>query len=722
MPEPPPIPRRNQVKELIGHTDHLNPGLLFDRFFYCWKTDKKTNIFQLHTPLTDILHNLCDDVNKLKDSLFYSKILEEIHHRQEKICQKKAGITLNFTTTGPLALGLGNSHPIENGFIFDRACGTPYLPGAAIKGICRAWARICQQKELANRLMGLEKDTKADAGDNESSMGELIFLDGYPTMWPELEVDVICNHHPLFYRTPCDKRRYNGNPANGPSAMDIESPLPVFHLALKENCQFSIRIVPNLEIAGAAQRHQSNLEQISGLLAEALAYLGIGARTAVGYGTMSIDTPDKIKDWENKEITSNEGADTPMSGIIRTFISYSHGDNISVMEHLAQVAPMGICPWVDAHEMQPHAGHCLHEQIEKGLNRDDIAAVTLFYSKNSMKSENVPKEVETAQKIEKRIVPFILDDDKEVENNLKKIIPLDEPYYINKSNSNRHKTWLKSILDAANMENANEIVLLMGHRSASTPSIESTEWQDKPVILLRSPLHGKEILNSAEIATWSPTSSDEYKKIQEAMEILNAALNENCRQLKRLLITGFTPLGIAGLIGKCWHRASGSLQLVTWNSYGKEEWSVPRENPGLWFPKETKYLNLGSSTNLEGNGSIDIGEGNAVALGHFSNEDQFQDALAWAKKNQARLKLKKIIHLTFPRTIRADNVAAVAKECAGSFAWARQEISPIADTLYWFSGLPMAIIPLVVYLSSPSKKIFIEYNKTSHNYVEAFEF
>ena len=719
MPDIPPIPRRNQVQQLNNRKHKFHPGLWFERFFPCWEDNNSTGEFKLSCP-TSTLHDFCSEVTNLKQSVFHPQMLEEIHNRQEKIRERKAGRVLHFTTTGPLALGLGNSHPIENGFLFDRACGTPYLPGTAIKGICRAWARICNQEELANRLMGLRDDSQADVGSNESSMGELIFLDGYPTIWPELEVDVICNHHPLFYQSAGDKRRYNGNPEHGPSAMDIESPIPIFHLALKEGCPFTIRIIPNLKIAGTAQRHQSNLKKIAAILAEALEYLGIGARTAVGYGTLSIDTPDAIDEyWETPK--TMKGTNKPMNGIIRTFISYSHDDKPTVMDHLAMGAPMGICPWIDSQEMQPHAGHCLHEQIERGLKGDDIVAITLFYSRNSMKSENVRKEIEIAKKLGKRIIPFILEDDKEVENELRKIMPSDEPYYINQSNPNKYNTWLKSILQAANVENTSEIVLLLGQRIANSPAIESTEWQNKPVILLRSPLHGKETITSSEIATWSPNSSDEYKYIQGAMDILQAALNENCHQLKRLLITGFAPLGIAGLIGKYWHRASG-FQLVTWNSYGREEWSVPRENPGLWSPNETNYLNLGSSTNLEGDGSTDAGEGNAVALGHFFNEDQFQDALAWAKKNQARLKLKKFIRLTFPRTITADNVAEVAKECAGSFAWARQQISPIADTVYWFSGLPMAIMPLVVYLSSPNKKIFIEYDKTSHNYVEAFEF
>ncbi|MFK5953732.1 MAG: type III-B CRISPR module RAMP protein Cmr6 [Desulfobacterium sp.] len=590
MPEIPPIPRRNQVEQLIKHPQHLHPGLLFDRFFPCWENNNLTGEFKIDCP-TKTLHDFCSDVTNLKQSVFHPQLLEEIHNRQEKIRQKKAGITLKFTTTGPLALGLGNSHPIENGFVFDRACGTPYLPGPAIKGICRAWARICNQEELVNRLMGLGDDTKADIGSNESSMGELIFLDGYPTKWPELEVDVICNHHPLFYRSPGDKRRYNGNPDNGPSAMDIESPIPIFHLALKEGCPFSIRILPNLKIAGAAYRHNSNLKRITGILVEALEYLGIGARTAVGYGTMSIDS-----------------------------------------------------------------------------------------------------------------VPPIPPD------------PIDgNP---NKSNNR----WVKIIIEDTNLKNAREIVLLLGHRSSNTPKIEPTEWQDKPVIHLSSPIHGEETLSSTKIETGSPNSNDEYKEIQKDMSLLREAINKNCNQLDRLLITGFAPLGIAGLIGKCWHRGSGPLKLVTWNSYEKEEWSVRRENPGLWSPEKSEHLKLKSSINLGGDDSTDAGDGNAVVLGHFVNEDQFQDALAWSKKNQERLKLKKIIHLTFPRNITAENVRDVAIECAGSFAWARQEISPIADTLYWFSGLPMAIMPLVVYLSSPSKKIFIDYDKTSHNYVEAFEF
>ena len=41
------------------------------------------------------------------------------------------------TMTAPIAIGLGNPHPVENGFSFLSPYGIPYIPGSGIKGVVR---------------------------------------------------------------------------------------------------------------------------------------------------------------------------------------------------------------------------------------------------------------------------------------------------------------------------------------------------------------------------------------------------------------------------------------------------------------------------------------------------------------------------------------------------------------------------------------------------------
>ncbi|MCX7803356.1 MAG: RAMP superfamily CRISPR-associated protein, partial [Meiothermus ruber] len=49
----------------------------------------------------------------------------------------KDAVWLEATTCTPLAIGLGNSSPIENGLAIHHTYGVPYLPGSALKGLLR---------------------------------------------------------------------------------------------------------------------------------------------------------------------------------------------------------------------------------------------------------------------------------------------------------------------------------------------------------------------------------------------------------------------------------------------------------------------------------------------------------------------------------------------------------------------------------------------------------
>lgn len=92
-----------------------------------------------------------DDWGPLKDSKLYAlnsvaakselakAITEALQNRQallvQKFSEKVESISLKLTA--PLATGLGNPHPVENGFSFLSPYGIPYLPGSGIKGVVR---------------------------------------------------------------------------------------------------------------------------------------------------------------------------------------------------------------------------------------------------------------------------------------------------------------------------------------------------------------------------------------------------------------------------------------------------------------------------------------------------------------------------------------------------------------------------------------------------------
>jgi CRISPR-associated protein Cmr6 len=102
------------------------------------------------------------------------------------------GYRISTTSTAPFATGLGNEHPIENGFAFLTPYGLPYLAGSGAKGILR---RAAEELALENDaqdpqgwrwadvwwLFGFEgacgKEDKGSLWDARSSLGQAFMRD-----------------------------------------------------------------------------------------------------------------------------------------------------------------------------------------------------------------------------------------------------------------------------------------------------------------------------------------------------------------------------------------------------------------------------------------------------------------------------------------------------------------------------------------------------------------
>jgi CRISPR-associated protein Cmr6 len=104
-----------------------------------------------------------------------------------------------------------------------------------------------------------------------------VFLNAWPAAWPRLAVDVVNCHHPSYYR---GLETAGPRPA-GPSETD--SPIPVFFLTVAADSRFAFRL-------GSRAGSQANLDEGLRLLDLGLTVLGMGAKTAVGYGLMAART------------------------------------------------------------------------------------------------------------------------------------------------------------------------------------------------------------------------------------------------------------------------------------------------------------------------------------------------------------------------------------------------------------------------------------------------
>lgn len=197
-----------------------------------------------------------------------------------------------FETDWHFATGLGNPHPVENGFLWHPTLGVPYLPGAAVKGLVRAWVEQWDDTERDRRVrewFGVDPDMAKKNGIPEQA-GELIFFDALPVEKVILAQDVMTPHYDKWY----EQGGAITDPAREPEKVpaDWHDPVPVPFLVVKK-ASFLFAIAPR------RPAFQDQVEPALQALQNALDWLGAGAKTAVGYGRMKTapDVVAMLKGW-----------------------------------------------------------------------------------------------------------------------------------------------------------------------------------------------------------------------------------------------------------------------------------------------------------------------------------------------------------------------------------------------------------------------------------------
>lgn len=278
----PPVWAREELEPLFGGSAMLPPlpaepntGLVYDRFLRVWETN-----IRLNTERFQSLKSFTDAYAGLKQ--IHSPLLNSMHERLEAATQEGQGESLIAKTQARFVSGLGASHPLENGFCFDYTLGVPHLPGSAVKGLCRQMAELRGEKNTVRTLFG-EVNEETESENRKANVGDIIFFPAYPQGWPKLDIDVINSHHQEYYaQNPFVLREDNQDPKSiGPH--EIEDPVPVFFLTVPQGTNFVFRCT-------SRSMNRTNVAQALGLLKQGLAELGIGAKTALGYGIMESTT------------------------------------------------------------------------------------------------------------------------------------------------------------------------------------------------------------------------------------------------------------------------------------------------------------------------------------------------------------------------------------------------------------------------------------------------
>lgn len=285
-----PIYAMSQGDPPVGGNGHV--GLWYDRFFNRYDENWQLSA----TAKFDWIKAVAGKVGEqLK--------CEAATHRLSELCIALGGGILVHNATWHFATGLGNPHPVENGFLWHPTLGTPYIPGAAVKGLARSWVESWMEfpgnsqierdelrRDTLYRWFGSENKASGDRSDvpaegtrspradqsTDTEAGAFIFFDALPIAPVSIKPDVMTPHMGDWYESGGEissVRQSSRIPA------DWHDPVPVaFLVADKPKFQFAIapRTIPA----------KSELHEIMMVLSNALEYLGAGAKTAVGYGIM----------------------------------------------------------------------------------------------------------------------------------------------------------------------------------------------------------------------------------------------------------------------------------------------------------------------------------------------------------------------------------------------------------------------------------------------------
>lgn len=219
------------------------------------------------------------------------ELLKNLVDRQQHLAASLQHLfTWPALATAPFATGLGNEHPLENGFAFLPPYGLPYLPGSGIKGVLRRAAEELASGEwgddqgwseatIANLFGPGEDDPTRDS---DPRQGALRFWDVYPQPAASLKDDRLLLGVEIM--TPHLGDYYQGKATPNTSL----SPNPIPFLAVLPGSRFCFhveyhpgRIVP--ELAATLQT------LLAAAFAHAGEWLGFGAKTTVGYGRMARD-------------------------------------------------------------------------------------------------------------------------------------------------------------------------------------------------------------------------------------------------------------------------------------------------------------------------------------------------------------------------------------------------------------------------------------------------
>jgi CRISPR-associated protein Cmr6 len=240
-------------------------------------------------------------------------LIQALRDRQTRLFETVAAVErlcLDAKATAPFTTGLGNEHPLENGFAFLNPYGLLYLPGSGVKGVLRQAAReltsgdwgdahgwrgddeksfsvVIQKKTVALSMCDVLFGRETRDGDAEHVRGVLSFWDVIPQIQGDhLHVEIMTPHQGHYYQQNRDRK-------TGDSVSPHESgqPIPIPFLTVPPGSGFAFHVVCDLprlhRLAPELAQDDRWKTLLTAAFEHAFEWLGFGAKTAVGYGAMA---------------------------------------------------------------------------------------------------------------------------------------------------------------------------------------------------------------------------------------------------------------------------------------------------------------------------------------------------------------------------------------------------------------------------------------------------
>ncbi|MCE7946718.1 MAG: type III-B CRISPR module RAMP protein Cmr6 [Chloroflexi bacterium CFX4] len=206
----------------------------------------------------------------------------------------EGGARFKATLQGRLVVGLGGKGALEFGITLHRVTGLPYIPGSALKGLTRNYFLLwlaeqsgtslnldkfdellseAEPEEVFEALPKLDREhitLYRKMFGSQGEAGTCVFHDAVLVEAPPrrlFTVDVMTPHFVKYYRD-------SGKQAPD----DSDSPNPVSYITVSEGVCFAFAISKRRTTG------ELHLGDARHMLREALNMLGVGAKTAAGYG------------------------------------------------------------------------------------------------------------------------------------------------------------------------------------------------------------------------------------------------------------------------------------------------------------------------------------------------------------------------------------------------------------------------------------------------------